>query len=143
MKPLDLTAVESGLRTYQRLKPRSKWTGLGLNNKLGHIRAWEQRGLGLELPKGDTDCTSLRYFNWDPPCTSTSDLNVVRGKVLCTVQSERVDNSVRFHTQVWGGGLVGEAIHRCIVEGQDPYCMYKGLELIAKAIGTLMGGVGG
>ena len=91
--------------------------------------------MGLELPKGDTDGTNLRYFNWDPPCTRTSDPNVVGGKIVCTVQGERVDDSVRFHSQMWG-----EATHRCKVVGQDLYCGYKGLELIVKAIGTVMGG---
>ena len=75
LKPLDLTARESGLMAFLRLKPRSQWIGLGHNNKLEHIQAWEKGGLGLELPKGNTDSTSLRYFNWDPPCTRTSDLS--------------------------------------------------------------------
>ena len=107
LKPLDLIARESGLRTYQRLKPSSKWTGLGLNKKLGHIRTWERWGSGLELPIGDTDSTNLRYFNWDPPCIRTSDPNVVEGKIVCTVQVERVDDSVRFHSQIWGGAWGG------------------------------------
>ena len=38
---------------------------------------------------------------------------------------------------------MGEVTHRCIVKGLDLYCMYKGLELITKAMGTLVGeGVG-
>ena len=137
LKPIDLVAQELGLTSSLRLKTNPKWDGLGRNNKfLGHVRSWERRRGTLGLSEEGYDRAGLRLFNWDPPCTRTSDLNEV-GALICTIQTEGEGDFLRFHSNFEGGNLGGEVTHRCVIKGQNPYRLYKGFELIIGAIDRL------
>ena len=140
LKPLDVLAQELGVISSLRLKPISRWDGLGLNKSLGHIRVWGNRGQDMGLSGEGYDRSGLRFFNWDPPCSKVSDLIEVTGAFICTIQMEDEGDLLRIHSTFVGGSLRGEVTHRCKIKGQNPHRLYKGFELVIGAIDRLVDG---
>ena len=138
LKPLDLAAKESGLSDSLRLKPRIRWDGIGHHKTRGHIWTWLKWGAQLELGKAGPDRTGLRHFNWDPPCSLVDNFVKNKDTTVCAVSTEQVGDSTRFNSIIEGGNLSGLVTHRCIVMGQNPQCLYKGFELIMRALGHLV-----
>ena len=140
LKPPDLVARELGLLCSLRTRPKTIWDGLGQNRTRGHVWTWWKWGSELGLSNVDTERTGLRHFNWDPPCLKVQYFDENEGYIICTVQVRHLGETVRFHTTLCGGSLMGLVTHRCIVKGQSPYNIFKGLEAIFGVLGRMTTG---
>ena len=115
LKPLELVIMESGLSDSFCWVPKIKWDGIGTRGLRGHVWTWSQLRAKLGVGNSIFDRTSLRHFNWDPPCSLVSDFVSDNDTLVCAVFTEYLDNSMRFTSLIEGCGLVGQVSQQCIV----------------------------